>query len=163
MADATAFRVVVETPATLARRGPLRAGAAVPAAPKPKLLDQVRDAIRTRHMSLRTEEAYVHWNQALAALPFLYREVLGRDPGWLNGLVRAKSDCRDPRFGEPQRYHVHESVLQKAIHAAARQAGIAKPVGAHTLRHCFATDLLVAGTTFGQSRSCTGTQRRRRQ
>jgi len=30
-------------------------------APPPKLLDQVRDAIRTRHYSYRTEEAYVHW------------------------------------------------------------------------------------------------------
>lgn len=28
---------------------------------KPKLLDQVREAIRTRHYSLRTEKAYVHW------------------------------------------------------------------------------------------------------
>jgi integron integrase len=28
---------------------------------KPKLLDQVREAIRTRHYSLRTEEAYVGW------------------------------------------------------------------------------------------------------
>ena len=28
---------------------------------KPKLLDQVRDAIRTKHYSMKTEEAYVHW------------------------------------------------------------------------------------------------------
>ena len=28
---------------------------------RPKLLDQVRDAIRTRHYSYRTEEAYVGW------------------------------------------------------------------------------------------------------
>ena len=28
---------------------------------KPKLLDQVRAAIRVRHYSIRTEEAYVHW------------------------------------------------------------------------------------------------------
>ena len=27
----------------------------------PKLLDQVRGAIRARHYSRRTEEAYVHW------------------------------------------------------------------------------------------------------
>jgi hypothetical protein len=30
-------------------------------APRPRLLDQVCDAIRARHMSLRTQEAYVHW------------------------------------------------------------------------------------------------------
>jgi len=28
---------------------------------KPKLLDQVRYAIRVRHLSYRTEQAYVHW------------------------------------------------------------------------------------------------------
>ena len=28
---------------------------------KPKLLDQVRDAIRTRHYSRRTEKTYVGW------------------------------------------------------------------------------------------------------
>ena len=29
--------------------------------PSPRLLDQVRDRIRVRHYSLRTEEAYLHW------------------------------------------------------------------------------------------------------
>src|SRR5438552_1280999 len=29
--------------------------------PKPKLLDEVRQAIRRRHYSDRTEKAYVHW------------------------------------------------------------------------------------------------------
>ncbi|VBB46511.1 Integrase/recombinase (fragment) [uncultured Desulfatiglans sp.] len=28
---------------------------------KPKLLDQVRAALRVRHMSYRTEQTYVHW------------------------------------------------------------------------------------------------------
>ena len=33
-----------------------------PAAPaKPRLLDRVREAIRARHYSRRTEKAYVHW------------------------------------------------------------------------------------------------------
>lgn len=32
-----------------------------PSALKPKLLDQVRQAIRTRHYSEKTEKAYVHW------------------------------------------------------------------------------------------------------
>lgn len=44
------------------RGGPLRAGPlAPPAAPRPKLLGQVRDAIRTRHYSYRTEQAYIGW------------------------------------------------------------------------------------------------------
>jgi hypothetical protein len=33
-----------------------------PSAPqKPKLLDRVRDAIRARHYSRRTEDAYIGW------------------------------------------------------------------------------------------------------
>ena len=98
-------------------------------APKPRLLDRVREAIRTRHYSRRTEKAYVHWikryiffhgkrhpaemgapevtafltslavhdkvaastqNQALSALLFLYREVLGVELPWLDDVVRAK-------------------------------------------------------------------------
>jgi len=35
-------------------------------------------------------------NQALAALLFLYREVLGADPGWLDGIVRARRPKRLP-------------------------------------------------------------------
>ena len=32
-----------------------------PVEQKPKLLDQVRHALRTRHYAMKTEEAYVHW------------------------------------------------------------------------------------------------------
>src|ERR671922_568958 len=35
--------------------------ARAPGGHKPKLLDQVREAIRMRHYSVRTEEAYVSW------------------------------------------------------------------------------------------------------
>lgn len=102
---------------------------------KPRLLDEVRDRLRLKHYSLRTERTYVDWikryilfhgklhprdlgarhveafltdlavgrkvsastqNQALAALLFLYREVLGIELPWLDDIVRAKKPQRLP-------------------------------------------------------------------
>lgn len=102
---------------------------------QPKLLDQVRGAIRVRHYSIRTEEAYIQWikryiffhkkqhprnmgeaeitaflshlaidkhvsastqNQALSALLFLYKVVLGVELDWLDDVVRAKQPQRLP-------------------------------------------------------------------
>src|SRR3970040_565359 len=42
--------------------------------------------------------------------------------------------CRDPRWGAPSRYHLHESAVQKAVAQAARGAALTKRVGPHTLR-----------------------------
>ncbi len=107
-----------------------------PAPPSgPRLVDAVRSAMRLRHLSPRTEQAYLHWmrrfftyhrgrhpaelgpehvtaflsslattgrvssstqNQALAALLFLYRDVLGHDLPWLDDVVRAKAPVHLP-------------------------------------------------------------------
>ena len=101
----------------------------------PRLMDQVRERIRVKHYSLKTEAAYCGWirrfilahgkrhprdmgaveveafltqlavegevaastqNQALAALLFLYREVLGLQLPWMDTVVRAKRPARLP-------------------------------------------------------------------
>jgi len=64
--------------------------------------------------------------------------------GW-QWVFPASKRSIDPRSGVERRHHVDESGLQKAVRSAARKAGLVKPVGPHTLRHCFATHLLEEG------------------
>ena len=102
---------------------------------KSPLLESMREAIRVRHYSIRTEKTYVQWvrrfilfhnkrhpgemgapeiaaylshlavtkrvsastqNQALNAINFLYKNVLDRDMGILQGVVQAKRPQRLP-------------------------------------------------------------------
>ncbi len=67
----------------------------------PRLLVRLRRALRLRHYSRRTEQAYggvsgSTQNQAFAALLFLYDAVLGRPLGLCTGLIRAKGTVRVP-------------------------------------------------------------------
>ncbi len=103
--------------------------------PRPRLLAQMRQALRVHHYSPRTEKAYVRWvrqfvvwhgmrhpaelggedvarfltwlaeerrvsastqTQALCALLFLYRRVLGLELSWMTDVVRARSRPRLP-------------------------------------------------------------------
>ena len=125
----------------------------------------MRLEIRTRHYSRRTEEAYVHWIRRCiedvraihqvdlsagfgrAVLPDALERKFPQAPTeWRWQFVfPAGRICRDPRFGAPSRYHLHESVVQRAVTEAGRRADLTKRVSCHTFRHSFATHLLEAG------------------
>jgi integron integrase len=68
-----------------------------------------------------------------------------REWGWQYVFPAARL-CVEPVTGRTRRHHLHETALQRAVKAAALRIGIAKPVGCHTHRHCFATHLLESGS-----------------
>jgi site-specific recombinase XerD len=55
-----------------------------------------------------------------------------------------------------RRHHLHETVVQKAIRRAARQAGIVKHATSHSLRHSFATHLLESGYDIRKVQELSG-------
>ena len=76
--------------------------------------------------------------------------LVRKAPSWAVDLVSqwafpASRQYRDFRTGVERRHHVHETVVQRAMQQAVRSAGIAQRATCHTLRHPFATHLLVDG------------------
>jgi integron integrase len=69
------------------------------------------------------------------------------DDDWGRRWVFPSSRLRaDPKTGALWRSHIHPNVLQRDFAVAVRAAGLSKAATCHTLRHCFATRLLEAGS-----------------
>ena len=104
----------------------------------------LQERIATIRQSVREQSAA---DQTPDSLPFaLDRKYpgAGTSAAWQWLFPSANLCCDD--LGRVVRHHVHTSSVQKAVKAATRKLAIDRPVGCHTFRHTFATELLRRGT-----------------
>ena len=123
------------------------------------LAEATHDALRTQ---LGNSESCFHADRKAGVAGVWLPDALerkypnaGREFGWF-WVFPSHNLSTDPCAGIVRRHHISDSVIQKAVKTAAISSGILKPVSVHTLRHSFATHLLLNGVDIRQIQEYLG-------
>jgi len=123
----------------------------LPESVKNRLRDHIEKVKTLHEKDLAAGYGEVYLPDALAKK---YKNA-NKEWGWQYVFPSARLSV-DPRSGKVRRHHISETAIQSAIANAVKKAGIVKHATVHTLRHSFATHLLMSGVNIREVQSLLG-------